>query len=82
MRLRQRHDLRAVGIDLDPRRRRARCGSREPIETGVLSINSNTSVRVTTPFGGFKQSRLRRASSARMRSTRTPRSSRSTTPTR
>jgi betaine-aldehyde dehydrogenase len=26
------------------------------IDTGVLSINSNTSVRVTTPFGGFKQS--------------------------
>jgi betaine-aldehyde dehydrogenase len=26
------------------------------LETGVLSINSNTSVRVTTPFGGFKQS--------------------------
>ena len=26
------------------------------IETGVLSINSNTSVRVTTPFGGMKQS--------------------------
>jgi acyl-CoA reductase-like NAD-dependent aldehyde dehydrogenase len=26
------------------------------IETGVLSINSNTSVRVATPFGGFKQS--------------------------
>jgi betaine-aldehyde dehydrogenase len=26
------------------------------IETGVISINSNTSVRVTTPFGGFKQS--------------------------
>ena len=26
------------------------------IESGVLSINSNTSVRVTTPFGGFKQS--------------------------
>src|SRR3712207_9529186 len=26
------------------------------IETGVLSINSKTSVRVTTPFGGFKQS--------------------------
>ena len=22
----------------------------------MLSINSNTSVRVTTPFGGFKQS--------------------------
>jgi betaine-aldehyde dehydrogenase len=26
------------------------------IETGNLSINSNSSVRVTTPFGGFKQS--------------------------
>ena len=26
------------------------------IEAGVLSVNSNTSVRVQTPFGGFKQS--------------------------
>ncbi|HEY6775896.1 MAG TPA: aldehyde dehydrogenase family protein [Thermoleophilaceae bacterium] len=26
------------------------------LETGVISINSNTSVRVSTPFGGFKQS--------------------------
>jgi acyl-CoA reductase-like NAD-dependent aldehyde dehydrogenase len=26
------------------------------IAAGVLSINSNTSVRVQTPFGGFKQS--------------------------
>jgi betaine-aldehyde dehydrogenase len=26
------------------------------IDTGVVSINSNTSVRVSTPFGGFKQS--------------------------
>ena len=26
------------------------------IETGVLSVNSNSSVRVATPFGGFKQS--------------------------
>ncbi len=26
------------------------------IDSGVLSINSNSSVRVTTPFGGFKQS--------------------------
>jgi betaine-aldehyde dehydrogenase len=26
------------------------------LESGVLSINSNTSVRVSTPFGGFKQS--------------------------
>jgi acyl-CoA reductase-like NAD-dependent aldehyde dehydrogenase len=30
------------------------------IETGVLSINSNSSVRVSTPFGGFKQSGLGR----------------------
>jgi acyl-CoA reductase-like NAD-dependent aldehyde dehydrogenase len=30
------------------------------IETGVLSVNSNTSVRVSTPFGGFKQSGLGR----------------------
>jgi acyl-CoA reductase-like NAD-dependent aldehyde dehydrogenase len=26
------------------------------IETGAISVNSNTSVRVSTPFGGFKQS--------------------------
>jgi acyl-CoA reductase-like NAD-dependent aldehyde dehydrogenase len=26
------------------------------VETGTLSVNSNTSVRVATPFGGFKQS--------------------------
>jgi acyl-CoA reductase-like NAD-dependent aldehyde dehydrogenase len=26
------------------------------VDSGVLSINSNTSVRVSTPFGGFKQS--------------------------
>src|SRR6202022_4687954 len=26
------------------------------VESGVVSINSNTSVRVATPFGGFKQS--------------------------
>ena len=26
------------------------------VETGVISINSNLSVRVSTPFGGFKQS--------------------------
>jgi acyl-CoA reductase-like NAD-dependent aldehyde dehydrogenase len=30
------------------------------IETGVISINSNTSVRVATPFGGFKQSGIGR----------------------
>ncbi|MGB2711778.1 MAG: aldehyde dehydrogenase family protein, partial [Conexibacter sp.] len=30
------------------------------IESGALSINSNTSLRVATPFGGFKQSGLGR----------------------
>jgi betaine-aldehyde dehydrogenase len=30
------------------------------IDTGVLSINSNNSVRATTPFGGFKQSGIGR----------------------
>jgi betaine-aldehyde dehydrogenase len=30
------------------------------IDSGVLSINSNTSVRVSTPFGGFKQSGMGR----------------------
>ena len=29
------------------------------IDSGVLSVNSNSSVRVATPFGGFKQSGLR-----------------------
>ena len=43
------------------------------IETGVLSINTNTSVRVATPFGGFKQSGRRPRARARTRSTRTPR---------
>jgi betaine-aldehyde dehydrogenase len=30
------------------------------LESGTLSINSNTSVRVGTPFGGFKQSGIGR----------------------
>ena len=30
------------------------------VETGVLSVNANTSVRVATPFGGFKQSGIGR----------------------
>jgi acyl-CoA reductase-like NAD-dependent aldehyde dehydrogenase len=30
------------------------------IESGALSVNSNTSVRVQTPFGGFKQSGIGR----------------------
>jgi len=30
------------------------------LDAGVLSVNSNTSVRVSTPFGGFKQSGMGR----------------------
>jgi acyl-CoA reductase-like NAD-dependent aldehyde dehydrogenase len=30
------------------------------VDTGVVSINSNSSVRVSTPFGGFKQSGIGR----------------------
>ena len=30
------------------------------LETGTISVNSNNSVRVTTPFGGFKQSGIGR----------------------
>ena len=53
---RQRHDLRAVGLDLDRATAPRALRVARAIETGVLSINSNTSVRVSTPFGGFKQS--------------------------
>ena len=30
------------------------------VESGALSVNSNSSVRYATPFGGFKQSGLGR----------------------
>jgi acyl-CoA reductase-like NAD-dependent aldehyde dehydrogenase len=30
------------------------------VETGALSVNSNSSVRYSTPFGGYKQSGLGR----------------------
>ena len=38
----------------------ARCGSRRGVEAGNLSVNSHSSVRYSTPFGGFKQSGLGR----------------------
>ncbi len=37
-----------------------RCASRAAVETGNLSVNSHSSVRYWTPFGGFKQSGLGR----------------------
>ena len=57
---RQRGRVRPVRIDLDPRRGHARCASRAGIEAGNLSVNSHSSVRYSTPFGGFKQSGLGR----------------------
>ena len=30
------------------------------VDAGALAVNSYTSVRITTPFGGFKQSGLGR----------------------
>ena len=61
-----------------PATARRRCGSARAIDSGVISINSNTSVRVSTPFGGFKQSGTA-ASSAPTRSSTTPRSRTCTT---
>ena len=57
---RQRHRLRAVRLDLDPRRRPGASGWPARVETGNLSVNSHSSVRYWTPFGGFKQSGLGR----------------------
>ena len=44
-----------LGLDLTRDGARALRVARA-IESGVLSVNSNSSVRVATPFGGFKQS--------------------------
>ena len=53
---RERLDLWTLGFDLDHRLEPGALRVARAIDTGVLSVNSNTSVRVTTPFGGFKQS--------------------------
>ena len=52
-------DFGLSGLDLDPRRR-PRAAGRRGIEAGNLSVNSHSSVRYWTPFGGFKQSGLGR----------------------
>jgi acyl-CoA reductase-like NAD-dependent aldehyde dehydrogenase len=50
--------VRPVRLDLDPRPRPALRVPRG--EAGNLSVNSHSSVRYWTPFGGFKQSGLGR----------------------
>ena len=37
------------------------CASPRALEAGTLSVNSNWSVRIATPYGGFKQSGVGRA---------------------
>ena len=56
----QRHGVRAVRLDLDPRRRPRAAGGARQSRAGNLSVNSHSSVRYSTPFGGFKQSGLGR----------------------
>ena len=56
----QRHRVRPVRLDLDPRRRPGPAGRARGVESGNLSVNSHSSVRYSTPFGGFKQSGLGR----------------------
>ena len=56
---RERHPVRTVRLGLDPRRRP--CDPRrEGIRTGVLSVNSSSSVFTEAPFGGYKQSGIGR----------------------
>ena len=51
--------LRPVGLDLDPPTAPALRMVRA-VQSGTLSVNSNSSVRYSTPFGGFKQSGIGR----------------------
>ena len=56
----QRHRVRPLRLDLHQRPRPRRCGSPARVEAGNLSVNSHSSVRYWTPFGGYKQSGLGR----------------------
>ena len=65
---RQRHDLRALRIDLDPRRRRGRCASRARSRPASCRSTRNSSVRVSHAVRGLQAVRLRaRARPARAR---------------
>ena len=65
---RQRHRLRAFRFDMVPRCRQSAARCPAAVESGNLSVNSHSSVRYWTPFGGFKQSGPR--AGARTRRTR------------
>ena len=74
----QRHDLRPVGLDLDRDGARALRVARA-VDSGVLSINSNTSVRVDDAVRRLQAVRSRPRARARTRSSTTPRSRTCTT---
>ena len=50
----------ACRVRSSPATSAAPCGSPAAIESGNLSVNSHSSVRYWTPFGGYKQSGLGR----------------------
>ena len=56
----QRHASTACPARSGPATSAARCGSPAASRPGNLSVNSHSSVRYSTPFGGFKQSGLGR----------------------
>ena len=57
---RQRHAPTGCRDRSGPTTCRGRCGCRAPWNPATLSVNSHSSVRYNTPFGGFKQSGLGR----------------------
>ena len=57
---RERDRLRAVRLDLDPRPRPRHPRLPRRAGRGAVSVNSNSSVRYTTPFGGMKRSGIGR----------------------
>jgi acyl-CoA reductase-like NAD-dependent aldehyde dehydrogenase len=56
----QRHRVRPLRLGSGPATWAGRCASPGAVETGNLSVNSHSSVRYWTPFGGMKQSGLGR----------------------
>ena len=78
---RQRHPVRALGLALDARRP-APLRVARALRTGVLGVNTNSSVFVQTPFGGYKQSGSARSSACTRSSTTRSSSPSSSRPSR